>query len=178
MAAALKEEIKQHNERTSRACDALLLAYSPDVPIARAFSRNFYIPRSECIEQALGFTLKTICGMKSGRTVWWDNVKWNDVKNPQKVPQRIFDSFREVIVSENREYQSLFEMSLGVIAFGEVMEHHWAYGRGDLYRFNDGKREEALDLFEAYWTKKEKASLKKIHEGMRKYTAQQFAGRF
>lgn len=173
MAAALKEEIKQHNERTSRACDALLLAYSPEVPIAKAFSRNFYIPRSECIEQALGFTLKTICGIKSGRTVWWDNVK-----SPQKVPRKIFDSFREVIVLESREYQSLFEMSLGVIAFGEVMEHHWVAGKGDLYRFNEGKREEALDLFEAYWTRKEKSSLKKIHEGMRKYTAQQFAGRF
>jgi hypothetical protein len=177
MTTALKE-ITSYNERTSRACDALLLAYSPKQPLARAFSRNFYIPSTTRIEEALGFTLKTICGIKSGSNAEWDNVKWGQIKNPEKIPSRVFDSFREVIVSGSREEQSILAMSLGVLAFGEVMEQHFVPGKGDLYRFIEGKREEALELFESYWTRREKSSLKKIHEGMRNYTAQQFAGRF
>ena len=53
-------------------------------------------------------------------------------------------------------------------------ESTWIFLKGDLYRFREGRREQAIEKFETFWTTREKSRWSEIHNFMREYTAKSY----
>ena len=167
----MEKELEKKWELEGRICDALVLAYSPSEIIAKEDGRNFYIPSKCRIEEAFGNSLRKIFGKKDGGSHWADSVEWNTIANLEKLEKRILKGTKEIICG-NSDYQNVFDLYLSSLSSN--FEHVWVYWLGDLYQFNYGKREEALEKFQNYWTQKEKGRWNQIHKFMREDTKRQF----
>lgn len=159
----MSKKMDEFLERTDRACDALVLGYNPKKLIAE----DYYIPGQFSVEEAFGFALGKIFGIQEQFRSWGP---WRVI--PQDIPleKRILDLTGEVITGDP-DYQTRFGMYLNN---DFRFEPTWIYLKGDLYRFNPGKREVALEEFERYWNKQEKERWEQIHQFMREHTQKEF----
>lgn len=165
------DERKRYGEFLDRACDALVLGYSPSNVLESDVSRGgFYIPSSCDVEEALGYSLRKIFGQKEGGCHWADSVKWGTIANLGRLEKRILKGTRDVIWGGDQ--QTRFEIYLS--AFSEIFDHIWIFRKGDLYKFYNGKKEEAIQKFKDYWDKQERSRWKEIHKFMREYTKKDF----
>lgn len=151
---------------TDRTCDALVLAYLPD----QFLGGDFYIPSHHHIKSALGSSLRKIFGQRRGIDIMEnDVVDLAGVLNLEKLEPRILDGFEKTVkwpsaILEN--YLSLFT--------GIDFETTFISYKGDLYKFREGRREEALQKFNNYWNEQEKMQWEQIHNFMREFTQKKF----
>jgi hypothetical protein len=165
------DKFKEKCNYWDRACDALVLAYNPENVLARSSGRNFYIPSGNRVEEAFGEALRKIFGVKQGSSHWADAVKWATVADLKKLESRILEGTQEAICGDS-DYQTIFDGYLS--ASGGRFNHTWICMRGDFYRFEDRKREEARDKFDSFWTPEEKSRWQKIHRFMGEHTQEQY----
>jgi hypothetical protein len=165
----IPNRMKKYFELNDRSCDALVLAYNLENRLEKGLS--FYIPRSSEVEEAFGVALRKIFGTKEGSCHWADSVNWALVRELNSLDKRIHNGVFEV-VSGDSDYQTIFEGYLS--SSGGKFDSTWIYLKGDLYRFKEGKRKEALLKFENFWDEREKSRWKEIHKLMREYTQRQY----
>jgi len=159
-------------ELYDRSCDALVLAYSPQIVLGRDKENTFYIPSSKEVGRAFGYSLRKILGKKEGGSHWTDSVYWGAIANLDKLEPRILEG-TEKVLRGSKNTNSYFEgyYSSGILRnFGNL----FIFGKGDLYRFLHGKRKPTLENFRAYWNEKEKGRWKDIHKFMREFTKKEF----
>ena len=156
-------------ELIERSCDSLVLAYSPDHVLGSNYRSYFYIPSSENIQRAVGYSLRKILGGREAGGGWRDLVEWLTIANLEKLEPRILKGMKGAI-DRYPDCKPPFEEYLSSLNF----ENHWVYLKGDMYKFKDGKREEALQKFNDYWNEKEKSRWEQIHNFMREYTQKKF----
>lgn len=163
----ITQEADTYIDLTDRSCEALVLACQPKEILIRSGGKDFYIPSQSRIEEAFGASLRKMLGIKRGCPHWADSVGWDTIRNLDTLPKRLREGTFESTRSEG-EYQNPLEsfMSATWGQFGQ----EWRYLKGDFFRFREGKREEAKEKFEQYWTDKEKEIWQQIHEGMRDHT--------
>jgi len=154
-----------------RSCDALVLGYSPKQALGRDFGHVFYIPCSSDCEEAFGEALRKIFGARQGGSHWADHVRWSQVEHLEKLEKRILEGAQESIIGDP-DYQTGFDMHFS--SLNGRFESTWEYGKGTLYRFSDGRRDDALRKFEEFWNDAEKNRWKEIHGFMREHTQKQY----
>jgi hypothetical protein len=165
------KEWEKHCELVDRSCDALVLAYSPNQILGRDFGKNFYIPSCHNVEEAFGYSLRKTFGRKEAECHWADAVKLSMVANLDKLEKRILNGVKEVF-SGHPEEQNYFGMYFSGLS--GRFEQTWIFLKGDLYKFREGKREEAIQKFQMFWNEEERNRWKQLHEFMRKYTLKEF----
>jgi hypothetical protein len=165
-----KDSWKKYCELCDRSCDALVLGYEP----TNVLSGRFYVPGVSNCEEGFGFALRKVFGEKNGLFHWADSVKWATVKDLNRLEPRILRGVQEV-VSGDPDYQTEFDQYFS--SLGRRFEHHWVFLKGDLYKFIDGEREKAVELFDGFWNETEKNRWREIHGFMREYTANEFRGK-
>lgn len=162
---------EKHSELLDRTCEALVLAYQPNQVLARDYDRKFYIPSHASIEEAFGYSLRSVFGTKEGGSHWADGVRWNTIDNLDDLEERIKTGSMNVLGGHPDE-QTRFESYLS--GYSPYFEHEWIYLKGDFYRFRQGKRKEALQNFSEYWSEEEGKRWKQLHKFMREYTQKEF----
>lgn len=161
----MDKELEKRFEIKNRNCEALVLAYQPNQTIAHDRGRGFYIPSRSDVEGAFGYALRNIFGEMRAGSHWADSVRWNTIKDLDKLEKRILEGSQSVICGQY-DIQTFFDSYLS--SMSGRLEHTWIYMAGDFYRYLPGEREKAKKNFENYWTEEEKKRWKQIHKLMRK----------
>ena len=163
------KEIKGY-KLIDRSCDSLVLAYSPDQVLGHNYRDDFfYIPSSSSIERAVGYSLRKIFGGREAGGGWRDLVEWLTIANLERLEHRILEGMKKAI-ERYPDCKPPLEEYLSSLNF----EDHWIYIKGNMYRFKDGKREEALQKFNDYWNEQERLRWEQIHNFMRECTQRDF----
>lgn len=165
---------EEHCEFMDRSCDALVLAYSPNHALGHDFEKGFYIPYSYDVKEAFGYSLRKIFGQKVGACHWADAVKWPTIANLERLEKRVLDGAKEVICGSPGSLTT-FDLYLSHLA--GRFEHIWIYRKGNLHRFREGRRKEAIQKFRDYWNEQETARWGEIHKLMREHTKKDFEGK-
>ncbi|HUX60707.1 MAG TPA: hypothetical protein VMV32_05300 [Ignavibacteriaceae bacterium] len=160
------QKIERDWEFKHNICDAILVQIDEnlvyDYPIG---------DQSEIIDSIIE-AVHNICGTKKVSN--WSGPRYScyqgaslgikSLAKPAKIPKRILDGLAKVVDHGKEEY------SLVNIHFQQdwVFGNEWFCGKGTMYRYRPGQREEAKDRIEKYFNKTEQESLKQIGTEVKK----------
>lgn len=167
----IKSAYEENYQSKLRVCDALVLGYDSKDVLAVDDERKFYIPSRDTVEEAFGYSLRSIFGTKKEGSHWADNVRWLTIKRLDKLEKRILEGTKDIITG-NPDYQTFFENYFS--DFSGRFNSYFVYMKGTFYMFRTEQRKKAVQEFQSYWTAKEKARWAQIHNYMRQYTRKEF----